>query len=235
MLTELDDGVFAATDILPLPGMKFPIRMAVVRLSGGDLWVHSPLACSDALADAVAALGRVRWLVAPSSLHHLFVGEWATRFPDAEVWAADALQRKRPDLRITGVLGRGDEPWRREIETIAITGAPKFCESVFFHAATRTLFVTDLLFHMHGVRGWLAPLLLRMMGVHDKLAQSRAWRFAAKDRVAFAEAGRRIVALGARRLVVAHGDVIDVLADGALERALGWMLAGGSRVLPAAV
>jgi hypothetical protein len=235
MLTELDDGVFAATDILPRPGLKLPVRMAVVRMPDGDLWVHSPIACTDALAEATAGKGRVRWLVAPSALHHLFVGDWAKRFPDAEVWAAEALPRKRPDLRVAGVHGRGDEPWQREIETIAITGAPKFCESVFFHRATRTLFVSDLLFHMHGVRGWLAPLGLRMMGVHEKLAQSRAWRFATRDRAAFAEAGRRIVALDAHRLVVAHGDVIAPLPAGAIASALGWMLAGGAKSLPAAV
>jgi hypothetical protein len=234
MLTELDEGVFAAESIVPLPGMKFPIRMAVVRLADGGLWVHSPIQCSTELTNAVAELGPVRWLVSPSHLHHLFIGEWAARFPDAKVWSAEELQRKRPDLRIDGVHGKGDEPWRAEIETIAIAGAPKFRESVFFHRATRTLFVTDLLFNLHDVGGWLAPLALRMMGVHNRLAQSRAWRFTVKDRAAFADAGRRILALGAKRLVVAHGDVVEDLDGSALDRAFEWMLAGGARALAGA-
>jgi hypothetical protein len=235
MLTELDDGVFAAREILPLPGMKFPIRMGVVRLASGALWVHSPIRCTPALADEVAALGRVRFLVAPSHLHHLFIGDWAARFPDARLWAAEDLQHKRADLRVDGTHGKGDEPWKAEIETIAVAGAPKFRESVFFHHATRTLFVTDLLFNLRDVGGWLAPIALRMMGVHRRLAQSRAWRFTVKDRAAFAESGKRIVGLGAKRLVVAHGEVIEDLPTGALEDALGWMLAGGTRAIAAAV
>jgi Domain of unknown function (DUF4336) len=235
MLTELDAGVFAAREILPLPGMKFPIRMGVVRLATGDLWVHSPIRCTPALSAEVAALGRVRFLVAPSHLHHLFIGDWAGRFSDATLWAAEDLQHKRADLRIDGIHGKGDEPWKAEIETIVIAGAPKFRESVFFHRSTRTLFVTDLLFNLGAVGGWIAPIALRLMGVHHRLAQSRAWRFAAKDRAAFAESGRRIVELGAKRLVVAHGEVIDDLPAGALEHALSWMLAGGTRAIAAAV
>lgn len=235
MLTELDAGVFAAQDVLPLPGMRFPVRMGVVRLADGGLWIHSPIRCTPALADAVGALGSVRYLVAPSHLHHLFIGEWATRFPGAQLWAAEELQRKRAELRIEGTHGGGTEPWQGEIDTIAITGAPKFRESVFFHRATRTLFVTDLVFNLRDVGGWLAPLALRLMGVHGRLAQSRAWRFAVRDRAAFAESGRRIVGLGAKRLVVAHGEVIDELPAGALEGALGWMLSGGPRAIAAAV
>jgi hypothetical protein len=234
MLTELDDRVFAAQAILPLPGMKFPIRMAVVRLADGGLWVHSPIQCSAALADEVAAAGRVQWLVSPSHLHHLFLGDWKARFPDASVWSAEGLQRKRPDLHIDGVHGTGNEPWQAEIESIAIAGAPTFRETVFFHRATRTLFVTDLVFNLRDVGGWLAPIALRMMGVHRRLAQSRAWRFAVKDRVAFARAGQRIVALGAERLVVAHGEVIENLDGRALDRALAWMLEGGTRALAGA-
>lgn len=234
MLTELDDGVFAADDVFRLPGLHLPVRMGVVRLSGGGLWVHSPIRRTDALATRVAALGPVRFLVSPSHLHHLFLGEWSSALPDAKVWAAEDLQRKRGDLRVDGTHGRGDEPWRDEIDSIAIAGAPKFRETVFFHRATRTLFVTDLVFNLRDVGGWFAPIALRMMGVHRRLAQSRAWRFAVKDKGAFAESGRRILELGARRLVVAHGEVIDDLPPGALEHALGWMVASGARALAGA-
>jgi hypothetical protein len=222
MLTELDAGVFAADDVLRLPGLHMPVRMGIVRLADGGLWIHSPIRRTDALAAEVAALGPVRYLVGPSHLHHLFIDEWARALPDAKV--------RTPEHH-----GRDDDPWRAEIASIAIAGAPKFNETVFFHRATRTLFVTDLLFNMRDVGGWLAPIVLRLMGVHRRLAQSRAWRFAVKDRAAFAEAGRRVVELGARRLVVAHGEIIHDLEDGALERALGWMLAGGARALAGAV
>jgi hypothetical protein len=233
MLTRHTDEVFSADDVVRLPGLRLPVRMTVIRLADGGLWVHSPIAWSDSLGAEVATLGPVRFLVSPSLLHHLFIGEWAARFPAAQVWASPDLHRKRGDLTITGTHGGGDEPWHADIDTIAVGGAPKFQESVFFHGASRSLLVTDLLFNLRDVGGFAAPLLLRLMGVHRRLAQSRAWRFTVRDRAAFAATGRKIVELAPERLIVAHGEVIERLAEGQLAAALTWMIAGDKRAISA--
>ena len=68
-------------------GFPYPTRMAVVRLTGGDLWVWSPVGLSDELAAEVESLGAVRHLVSPNKIHHLFLGEWAPSN------GADALRR----------------------------------------------------------------------------------------------------------------------------------------------
>lgn len=49
--------------------VPFPTRMTVLRLPQG-IWLHSPIAFDAALADAVAALGPVRWLIAPNKIHY---------------------------------------------------------------------------------------------------------------------------------------------------------------------
>lgn len=49
--------------------LPFPTRMTIVRLPDGAVWVHSPTQMEDALAAAVRAIGPVRFLVAPNSLH----------------------------------------------------------------------------------------------------------------------------------------------------------------------
>lgn len=105
MLKSHTDDVLTTDDEVRLPGMRFPVRMTVVRLRDGGLWLHSPVRCTEALAAEVAALGPVKYLVAPSLLHHLFIGEWAARFPEAKLWAAADLDRKRGDLRVDGVHG----------------------------------------------------------------------------------------------------------------------------------
>jgi hypothetical protein len=46
--------------------------MAAIRLSGGSLFVWSPVALTEDLRAEVDALGEVRYLVAPNSLHHGF-------------------------------------------------------------------------------------------------------------------------------------------------------------------
>jgi hypothetical protein len=71
------------------------------------------------------------------------------------------------------------------------------------------------------------------MGTNGRLAQSRVWRFGIADRAALADSARRVVALAPTRLIVAHGDVVDALPPGALERALAWMSAA-PRQLPGA-
>src|SRR3546814_4281084 len=48
--------------------IPFPTRMTVVRLAGGRLWVHSPIAPDTVLFAAFDAPGDVAWLVAPNRL-----------------------------------------------------------------------------------------------------------------------------------------------------------------------
>ena len=52
------------------PGLKmpFPTRMTVVRLAGGDLFIHSPTALTPALRAGILDLGRPRaWMAAVPS------------------------------------------------------------------------------------------------------------------------------------------------------------------------
>jgi hypothetical protein len=225
MLIDHGGEVWTAPDEMRFPGLVWlPLRMTAVRLSSGAVWLHSPVRFDAALADQIAALGHVRWIVGPNCLHHLHLGTWAARFPDAELWAAPGLAHKRGDLTFTGTLGEGKSPWGPEIEMLPIEGSPKIGEIVFFHRASKTLVVTDLLFNVLHTRGFGTPWVLRMMGTHRKLAMSRAWRFGIRDRHALAESGRRVLALDPQRLVVAHGEVITELRDGALAHALAWMI-----------
>ena len=73
-------------------GFAYPTRMAVVRLAGGGLWIWSPVALSEALRREIDALGEVRWLVAPNSLHHLFLAEWRAAYPKAKLYGAPGLR-----------------------------------------------------------------------------------------------------------------------------------------------
>ncbi len=87
---------------------------------------------------------------------------------------------------------------------------------------------------MRTTRGFATPLLLRLMGTHGRLAQSRVCRFGVSDRAALADSGRRVIAFAPTRLVVAHGDVVGPLAPGALELALARRIAAPGQVPSAA-
>src|SRR5215472_15258635 len=57
---------------LPLP---FTTRMTVIRLSDGELFVHSPIKFDRGLAEELREFGTVRHLVSPNQFHYAHIGE----------------------------------------------------------------------------------------------------------------------------------------------------------------
>jgi hypothetical protein len=55
---------------MPLP---FTTRMTVVRLSNGDLFLHSPIKFEGRLAKELLGLGAVRHLVSPNQFHYAHI------------------------------------------------------------------------------------------------------------------------------------------------------------------
>ena len=53
--------------------------MAVLRLSGGSIWVHSPVSLDDELAAALAEIGEVKHIVTPNFEHTKYAQQvgWA--------------------------------------------------------------------------------------------------------------------------------------------------------------
>jgi hypothetical protein len=201
-------------------GVVFPLRMTVIRLPDGGLWLHSPVALDDTTARAIEALGPVRHLVAPSLLHDLHAGAAKARWPAARLHAPTALRARRPDLPIDEDLSDGS-PWGDAIVAVAIRGAPKLDEFEFLHRPSRTLLVTDLAFHVLTPATFATKLVLCGVGCHGRLGSSRAWRWVfAEDRAAVAASVERLLALDFDRLVPAHGDVIASGAAPALRQAL---------------
>src|SRR5581483_6426374 len=98
-------------------GFRYPTRMALIRLSSGGLFVWSPIALSPELKRAVDELGPVSCLVSPNRLHHLFLADWKTAYPQARLYAPPGLRRKRTDLAFDAELGPTPEPeWARDID-----------------------------------------------------------------------------------------------------------------------
>lgn len=225
-LVTLAEGVHALESTLRIhPGFYLPVRSTLLRLDDGSLLMISPLRVDDALAARVNALGRVSHIVAPSNLHHLFVGEAAARWPDARVHLPSGLPRKLakrgrtvpPHDTLPAGLPSG-------VQGVLLDGVPDMDETLFFHAASRTLVVTDLVFHVLAPEGLLTGLILRMVGAHRVLAQSRALRLVTRDREAARASLTQVLALDFTRLVMAHGEVVDVDAKARLRGALHYML-----------
>jgi len=104
-------------------GFCYPTRMAVIRLSKGDLFIWSPIQLTDGLRAEVDAIGRVRHIVAPNSLHHLFLAEWQRAYPRALLYAPPGLRKKRRDIVFDAELGsRPSQDWGEEIDQVLVHG-----------------------------------------------------------------------------------------------------------------
>ena len=225
-LVTIAPGVHALENTLRVaPGFHLPVRSTLLELAGGGLLMISPLAVDDALAARVDALGPVRHIVAPNTLHHLFLNDAAARWPEAHVHVPRGLPPKLAKQGRTlprhALLPEGVP---NDVSVIAFEGAPTLEEHVIFHAASRTLVVTDLVFHVQDPQGPLTGLILRTVGAHRRLAQSRALRLMIRDKSAAQRSLEQVLALDFTRLVMAHGVVVEQDAKAQLREALRHLL-----------
>lgn len=228
MLEEFAEGIWLANgpEVVAAMGFHYPTRMVIIRLTNGSLWVWSPVALSDDLREEVDALGPVGYLVAPNHLHHVFIGEWANAYPEAEIWAAPGLAAKRDDLTIAGTLSdMADADWVDVIQQVVVEGNRLTTEVVFYHMPSRTVLFCDLLQQLPvgWFKGWRA-LVARLDGmVGLEPGVPRKFRVAFKDKEAARAAVRRILVWPARAVVFAHGAPVTAEGRAFLERAFTWL------------
>lgn len=205
-------------------GFPYPTRMAVARLSGGRLWVWSPVALDPPLRAELDALGEVRFLVEPNKLHHLALAEWARAYPEAELHAPPGLAAKRRDLRFHGELG--DEPpvaWQGAIAHAVFRGSLAVTEVVFLHHASKTALVGDLVQKMDPPAGWRG-LLLRWNGLTGPAGSTpREWRASFLRRAPARRALERVLAGHPENLVIAHGRCALGGGERALRDSFAWL------------
>jgi hypothetical protein len=227
MLEEFGPSIYVADGpTVSFFGFSYPTRMAVVRLADGCTWVWSPVSLSEELANSVEAIGPVRHIVSPNKIHHLFLAEWAERWPDARLYAPPGLARKKPELRFDAELG--DEPdraWAQDVDQLIFRGSLAMEEVAFFHRTSRTAIICDLI-QRHPeskMSGWKG-MLMRLDGlVGDKGSTPREWRASFLRRGATRAAREKVLGWDAERLLIAHGKCAQTDATAIIARALSWI------------
>jgi hypothetical protein len=207
-------------------GFRYPTRMIVIRLENGDLFLWSPVSFTEELSGLVKGLGRVRHLVAPNSLHHLFLDGWQRAFPDARLYAPPGLRQRRSDLEFDSDLGNESPPeWAQEIEQVVVGGNSITTEVVFFHRRSRTTIFADLIqqFPPGWFAGWRALVARADLMVADQPTVPRKFRFAFIDRSAARAAVRRILAWPSDKVLMAHGPPIEHGGRAVIQGAFRWL------------
>jgi hypothetical protein len=210
-------------------GLSLPVRMTVLRTPDGALMLHSPCHYTPELARQLEEIAPIRHLIAPSTAHWTFLKGWQAAYPDAVTWAVpglrDRAQVRKAQVRIDKELG-DDAPsdWASAI-TQGIVRGRGLCEAYFFHTASRTLILTDLIENLRAEK--LPPGTAAVMGglfaTRGSVAlHARAALLLGGDaaRVAIA----RMVDLAPDVVLFAHGDVFMDDAAARLRRAFAWLL-----------
>src|SRR5215510_572992 len=147
-LRQLAPDLWVADRRQTFYGWPVGTRMTVIRLPAGALLLHSPVQLDQQLRGELDAIGRVRYVVAPNRVHHLYAGRVAESYPEAKLWIGPGLERKRPDLVYVAVLGdEAPAEWRGQVDQVFFAGRPYENEVTFFHRASRTLILCDLAFN----------------------------------------------------------------------------------------
>lgn len=228
MLRQFGEEIWTADGSnVSVAGFTYPTRMIVIRLANGALLVWSPTALSSQLQAAVDRLGPVRHIVAPNTLHHLFVGEWQAAYPSAKSYALPALRTKRPDVTWDHDLEDATAPeWSNEIDQVVVGENRITTEVVFFHRQSQTAIFTDLIQHFEPgwFRGWRAIVAKLDLLTANRPTVPRKFRMTFRDRDGARDAVKRIMAWPTSAVLTAHGAPITHDGRDAIAHAFEWLL-----------
>ena len=208
-------------------GIHMPTRMTVARLKTGGLWVHSPIKFSAELNASISRLGTVEVLVAPNKFHHLYLADWMSTWPKAQAFATEQLVSKKAQIKFTGQLSEvAPKIYTSDIAQTIFRGNRVFEEAVFFHRASQTLIMTDLLLNVHtDQQSWIS----RVYAKFDQVAfpnggVPRMLRASMKNRAIAKNAVRQMLAWNPKKLVFCHGELFSGNGVEVILEKFGWLL-----------
>ncbi len=195
-------------------------------------WIWSPIPITDALAREVETkAGPVKYICSPNKIHHIFLKEWSDRFPDAIVYASPGLEKRQvaKGVKFDARFGKDEPepPFANEIETVIVCGSYVMEEVEFFHKATKTAIICDLIqrFPDSSISGFKG-MLMKIDGlVGENGSTPRDWRITfwpfGKDELR--KSRDAILGWKAEKLIIAHGSCVESNASDVIEKALYWI------------
>jgi Domain of unknown function (DUF4336) len=208
-------------------GVPLPTRMIVVKLADGSLWVNSPVSVPPEVLDRIAALGPLRYLVAPTKLHVWRLEEWHALFPNAELWMPPQIPNEFKRLPCAGILA--DSPphgWADDLDQLVFKGNFFVQEVFFFHKRSRTVILADFI-QNHPIATdkpilnalWkLADVAYPHGGVPCDIRLSFTNRNLARRSL------ERLLSWDFDKLIIAHGVCVEKDAKPFVEGAFQWLV-----------
>jgi hypothetical protein len=209
-------------------GVMFTTRMTVVKLSNGSVWVDSPVSVPFDTLKHITELGPVRYLVAATPRHVWRLEAWHMLFPEAQLWVprSTPLTLKKGRLPLTGILG--DEPyhdWADDFDQLAFKGSSLIEEVLFFHKASHTVILNDLIQVHPLVRGKsLRNTFFKLAGVASPQGGvALDIQLSFTNRNLARQSLEKLLSWDFDKLIIAHGTCIEKDAKPFVEQAFYWL------------
>lgn len=134
------------------------VRMTVVKMRNGKLWVHAPIAPTEECLSLLEELNCPVESIVNSTYayeHKIFIGPFSRRFPDAKLFSVRGWSFPLPlpdaflGLNVHAYLDEEDKiQWSDEISfkllPSSYIGVAPYTEAAFLHHESRTLITTDV-------------------------------------------------------------------------------------------
>jgi len=214
----------------PWPKFPFPTRMTVMRLGERQLFIHSPTHLVPELKTEIEDVGVPRWIIAPNRIHYWWVPDWHAAYQDADIYLAPRTREQagsRIDFDAFTLDRDCGYAWDAEVATLPVPGS-HMTEFTFFHRASRTLVLTDLIenFERHKLDSFLTRWLTRWAGAQDPDgSMPRDMRFTfAEQKPQLRAAVLTMIRWNPERVILAHGRWYEQNGAAELRRAFRWLL-----------
>jgi hypothetical protein len=222
-LRQLQDDLWVIDHPFQVGGLHLGTRTTLIKTADG-IWVHSPGPLVGGIKEEIESLGPVAHIVAPNTMHYLYFEENKLAFPAATGWAGRGLRKKAPGLPADRHLEEGEHWGGPDLIALNVGGIPMLQETVFYHATSRTLVVTDLVFNLRHSDHWPTRVAMKLNGAYGKLTPSRLFRHViASDKRALGNSIARIQQWDIERIIMGHGDILPQGGSQALRKAFDWL------------
>ena len=132
-------------------GCCFSGRMTVIKMTNGQVWIHSPCSFDDDSGEQLKkeieeTVGDVVYIIAPGTYHYFHVQSCQKAFPNAKTYICPGIEKKRPDIEYDGMLSDIPlEEWSDDFDQVLIKGNRLIWEVAFLHKPSKTLVLVDLI------------------------------------------------------------------------------------------
>jgi hypothetical protein len=220
-------GIFVQRgDRIRLLGVPFDTACVIVRLPGGELWLHSPVKPTEARVTEVASLGPVGHIVAPNRIHGAFTADWARLAPAAKVWVSPRFPERHPGIRHDALLADTPPPdWAETLDQCIFAGSLYLDEVEFLHRPSGTLILADILQRHDPARE--PPVWRWLKGLAGLLAPRTATppdlRATFRDRAAARASRDRILSWDFDRILLPHAVPVPTGGKAVFRDAMAWL------------